>query len=158
MRQTQRPTADPAVEVTHCPYYLLTRASLTITAALRRGLEQAGAATIRPAYLGVLMCLWREDGQKVGDLGRCAGLEPSTMTGLLDRMERDDLVQRSPDPDDRRAQRVFLTGAGQRAQGGASRVVGAVLQQALAGVSEGDVQRLRRTLRRILANARGMNP
>ena len=89
-----------------CPYYLITKASLAATAALKRELDGRGLTDVKPAYLGVLMCLWQgagmdevlgklgaEDGMRITDLGRCAGLEPSTMTGLLDRMERDGLVR-----------------------------------------------------------------
>jgi DNA-binding MarR family transcriptional regulator len=99
-------------DLTDCPYYLITRASLVTTAHLKRKLAEAGAGQIRPSYLGVLLSLWREDGLRGVELGRRAGLEPSTMTGILDRMERDDLVARRPDPDDRRAHRIHLTGRG----------------------------------------------
>ena len=97
------------IDPEECPYYLITRVSLGATAAMKRGFAEAGIGFVRPAYLGSLMSLWREDGLKVIDLGRRAGLEPSTMTGLLDRMERDGLVERRPDPADRRVLKIFLT-------------------------------------------------
>ena len=81
------------IDPEECPYYLITRVSLGATAAMKRGFIEAGIGFVRPAYLGSLMSLWREDGLKVIDLGRRAGLEPSTMTGLLDRMERITLGQ-----------------------------------------------------------------
>jgi len=141
------------IEVTDCPYYLITRASLATTAMLRQQLAQVGVEQIRPAYLGVLMSLWAEDGLRSAELGRRAGLEPSTMTGLLDRMERDGLLARSPDPEDRRAQRIHLTAAGRRAQKPVSRVVEAALDRMFAGVPDRDLSRLKQTLRRVLANA-----
>jgi len=78
---------EPMIDVTECPYYLITRASLACTARLKEALAAAGVGNIRPAYLGVLMSLWSDDGLRAVELGRRAGLEPSTMTGLLDRME-----------------------------------------------------------------------
>ena len=96
-------------ELTDCPYYLVTRVALQVTSALKKGLITAGVQKVRPAYLGVLMSLWQADGLKGVALGRKAGLEPSTMTGLLDRMERDGLVARNVDPHDRRAQQIRLT-------------------------------------------------
>ena len=81
-----------------CPYYLISRVTLVVTSALKKGFTEAGVTAVKPAYLGVLLTLWREDGLKVIDLGRKAGLEPSTMTGLLDRMERDTLLYREADP------------------------------------------------------------
>ncbi|NKQ56282.1 MarR family transcriptional regulator [Amycolatopsis sp. K13G38] len=40
------------------------------------------------------------------ELSRRAGLHPATITGVLDRLERDRWVTRERDPDDRRAVRV----------------------------------------------------
>lgn len=42
-------------------------------------------------------------------------LSPSHVSRMLDRAERDGLVRRQPDPDDRRANQVFLTAEGERA-------------------------------------------
>jgi DNA-binding MarR family transcriptional regulator len=139
-------------DLTDCPYYLITRASLVVTGYLRRMLAEAGAGQVRPAYLGVLMSLWREDGLKVVELGRRAGLEPSTMTGLVDRMERDGLLARRPDPDDRRAQRIHLTDEGRRVEGAVSQIVDRTLGSVLEGVDEDDMDRLKTALRRVLSN------
>lgn len=40
--------------------------------------------------------------------------EPSNVTFVLDRLERQDLIQRRPHPTDRRAKQIVLTEAGQR--------------------------------------------
>ena len=45
-------------------------------------------------------------------LGERLGIDTAGMTRILDRLERKRLVQRSKDPDDRRAIRVALTEAG----------------------------------------------
>ncbi len=140
-------------EIADCPYYLLTRASLATTGVLRRHLGEAGYGQVRPAYIGVLMCLWSEDGRQAGQLGRCAGLEPSTMTGLLDRMARDGLLERRPDPDDRRAQRIFLTDQGRAAEEPVTEVVESMLAQMMDGLDEDDVDVFKQILRQVLANA-----
>lgn len=139
--------------IINCPYYLLSRASLAMTSRLKRALADAGYASVRPAYMGVLLCLWTQDGQQVGELGRCAGLEPSTMTGLLDRMERDGLLTRSPDPEDRRAWRVHLTEEGQRAREAMDTVVNDHLATMMEGVPAEHVEIFKDTLRQVLANA-----
>lgn len=140
--------------ISDCLYYNLTRASLSATAALRRGLVDAGLEAVRPAYLGVLLSLWQEDDAKTAELGRRAGLEPSTMTGLLDRMERDGLVQRRADPDDRRAQRIKLTERGRRARGQVMRVVDATLDRLSAGFSKAELGELNAHLQRLIAASR----
>jgi DNA-binding MarR family transcriptional regulator len=139
-------------ELQECPFYLITRASLAITARLRRELTEAGVGTVRPSYLGVLMSLWQEDGLKVVELGRRAGLEPSTMTGLLDRMERDGLVARTPDPDDRRAQRVRLSDEGRQMDSVVNRIVDEALEQLLHGLGEPEIDGMKQALRQVLAN------
>ncbi len=135
-----------------CPFYLITRASLAATACLKRALAAAGAADVRPTYLVVLMSLWQEDGLKVIELGRRAGLEPSTMTGLLDRMERDGFVLRCPDPADRRAHRVRLTERANLVRGAAEEAVEKSLDTVLKGVDSEDLDRMQLVLQTILAN------
>jgi DNA-binding MarR family transcriptional regulator len=135
-----------------CPYYLVSRSTLAVTAELKQEFALAGLEGVRPAYLGVLMSLWREDGLNVAELGRRAGVEPSTMTGLLDRMERDRLVARSADPEDRRAQRIHLTEEGGQVRDRVLEVVDRTLNRVLRGVAEEDLVRAKEVLRRVLAN------
>ncbi len=146
------------IDVTDCPYYLLSRATLAVTAALKKELEKVGAQRVRPAYLGVLMSLWKENGLKAVELCRRAGIEPSSMTGLLDRMEADGLVQRGADPEDRRAQRIALTEEGRRVRVAVETVVTRTLDRVLTDVREGDVERLKKVLRQVLTNANRLGP
>ncbi len=135
-----------------CPYYLISRATLTITSQLKKGFANEGFNTIKPAYLGVLLSLWEKDGLKANELGKRAGLEPSTMTGLLDRMERDRLLKREPDPNDRRASRILLTTKGADAKAPATKVVSATLEGALKTISKKDIETTKKVLRTILIN------
>src|ERR1700689_1180790 len=49
------------------------------------------------------------------ELADLAGVTRATMTGLIDTLERDGLVRREPDPDDRRMMSVQLTALGEAA-------------------------------------------
>ncbi|MBW2654815.1 MAG: MarR family transcriptional regulator [Deltaproteobacteria bacterium] len=135
-----------------CPYYLLSRATLAVTSLLKKRFADEGISTIRPAYLGVLLSLWDKDGLKANELGKRAGLEPSTMTGLLDRMERDGLVKREPDPNDRRANRIHLTQEGVDAEVSATKVVSATLKKVFRTISKKDIETTKNLLRTILLN------
>jgi len=135
-----------------CPYYLISRSTLAVTAELKHEFASARLEGVRPAYLGVLLTLWREDGLSAVELARRAGLEPSTMTGMLDRMERDKLLVRRADPDDRRAQRIHLAEAGRTVREPTLRAVDRTLARVLAGIPEADLLRMKEMLRRILAN------
>ncbi len=74
--------------------------------------EVLSAHDLTPAQLFVLSCLGQEDGQQPKALADKVFLDSSSITGLLDRTERAGFVQRRPDPEDRRALRIFLTEQG----------------------------------------------
>lgn len=129
------------IDPVNCPYYLISRVTLVATSALKKGLASAGVGDVKPAYLGALLALWKEDGLKVVELGRRSGLETSTMTGLIDRMERDGLVERCDDATDRRVQRITLTTKGRQAMTPALAVVDSVLATVFEGVSQEDLSK-----------------
>ncbi len=147
------------------PYYLITRASLSLTAMLKRELARAGLVEVKPAYLGVLMCLWESEGMdevlgKLGthigmnhtELGRCAGLEPSSMTGLIDRMEKDGLVCRANDPNDRRALKISLTEKGRMVREKVFDALDHMIKKSVSGVLPNELETAQKVLKKILTN------
>jgi len=62
--------------------------------------------------LGVLFRLYRRGACPLGDLAGDLDTTPRNVTGLVDHLERDGLVERVPDPADRRSVRARLTEAG----------------------------------------------
>ena len=64
--------------------------------------------------LGLLFVLHRfgEEGISLGRLAELQRVTPRNVTGLVDSLEKDGLVERLPDPDDRRSVRARLTAAG----------------------------------------------
>ncbi len=87
------------------------------------------------------------------ELADAAGVTRATMTGLIDTLERDGLVTRKPDPNDRRMTWVALTPHGQaRLQEilpGHFKLMGALM----ANLSEDERKTLVRLLTKILENA-----
>jgi DNA-binding MarR family transcriptional regulator len=63
---------------------------------------------------GQLLCVLMAKPYGMGELGATLGLAKSSLTGLVDRTERNGLVRREPDPQDMRAVRVALTPQGSR--------------------------------------------
>ncbi|MCG5213628.1 MarR family transcriptional regulator [Streptosporangium sp. KLBMP 9127] len=61
---------------------------------------------------GQLLCVLMAQPYGMSELGATLGLAKSSLTGLVDRTERNGLVQRKPDPQDSRAVRVALTSRG----------------------------------------------
>lgn len=61
-----------------------------------------------PQYF-VFNALWMGDGISVGELGERVSLDSSTLTGIIDRLEKSGYVERKTNPDDRRSVLIFLT-------------------------------------------------
>jgi DNA-binding MarR family transcriptional regulator len=140
-----------------CPYYLVSRVTLVVTSALKKRLAEAHVPQVKPAYVWSLINLWNEDGLKVVDLGRRSGLEASTMSGLLDRMERDGLVTRVPDPSDRRVLRITLTSEGKRVKKPVIEVVDRLLSEMFDGIPPEEIAQTTSLLQRVLEKANRVN-
>lgn len=63
---------------------------------------------------GQLLCVLMAQPYGMSELGAMLGLAKSSLTGLVDRTERNGLVRREADPRDMRAVRVALTAKGSR--------------------------------------------
>jgi DNA-binding MarR family transcriptional regulator len=81
-----------------------------IRQALRRGLEAAiasGGLTV--PQMAVMRVIVRRDGISLKDLSREVSLAHSTVSGIVDRLEKRDLVERRADPADGRIARVHAS-------------------------------------------------
>ena len=73
--------------------------------------ESARARGLTPQQ-GQLLCVLMAQPYAMGELNTMLGLAKSSLTGLVDRTERNGLVRREPDPRDTRGIRVALTPEG----------------------------------------------
>jgi DNA-binding MarR family transcriptional regulator len=89
--------------------YLVNRAARLMARQLADMLRPAGVAI---GQWAVLMFLWARDGMSQAELSKVVAIEPPTMVRTLDRMVRDGLVTRVPDPKDGRVTRIHLTARG----------------------------------------------
>jgi MarR family transcriptional regulator for hemolysin len=127
--------------------YLLAKASQRWNERLEEGFRAEGFPEVRASYGSVLIPLFEEDGLRMGELARRARLSKQTMTTMVRLCERDGLVERTSDPADRRAARVYLTARARRFEPAAERVLAGLEREvdALLGREGG------RDLRRALA-------
>lgn len=152
-------------------FHLVSRVALLMTSKLKKELARAGITSIKPAYVSILMCLWEKekvdalvskfgylDGMKMAELGRSAGLESSSMTGLIDRMERDGLVTRSVDKVDRRALRVCLTKTGAEMQQQVLDLLNKTVEAFYLGISDDKIEIFSEVLRTWLVNQNRLQP
>jgi DNA-binding MarR family transcriptional regulator len=113
---------------------------------LRRELEKK---TTLPRF-DLLASLHREDGQTLAGLSRALIVTAGNVTGLVDRAERDGVVERRPEPSDRRVVRVWLTSKGRRLIRELLPVHARQVQMLIGGLPPSE----RRELRRLLGGLR----
>jgi DNA-binding MarR family transcriptional regulator len=81
-----------------------------VARALRTAMDQrARAIGMTRAQWALLYHIERAKGARQVDLADLMELEPMTVARLIDRLEAIGCVERRPDPDDRRAKRIYLT-------------------------------------------------
>lgn len=79
---------------------------------LRRQFEAALADVETGLTVGearTLFYVWRMPGQRQAVLADAMYVEPMTLVGYLDSLEKSGLIKRQPDPSDKRAKLVLLT-------------------------------------------------
>ena len=75
-----------------------------------RWLERHGLSESR---MGVVWMIRARGPLTLGDLASALDSSPRNITGLVDHLEKDGIVERFPDPEDRRATRVRLSARGE---------------------------------------------
>eukprot|EP00828_Plagiopyla_frontata_P009724 TRINITY_DN15032_c0_g2_i1.p4 TRINITY_DN15032_c0_g2~~TRINITY_DN15032_c0_g2_i1.p4 ORF type:complete len:158 (+),score=42.71 TRINITY_DN15032_c0_g2_i1:826-1299(+) len=101
---------------------------------------------VSPGYLSVLQILWKGDGIIQKDLRFRLGIEQATLSNTLKRMERDGLIERTPDPKDRRHHAITLTEKGNSVQ----RLVHESIEDLRKAVNNGLTVNDRRYFKRVM--------
>ena len=101
----------------------------------------------------LLWTLRDEDGLPVGALAEHLGVNPSTITGHVDRLVRQGLVRREEDAGDRRIVRNYLTEEGATTVGALRRIAGAFMLNILKRLDDAQLERLLASLQDLNAVA-----
>jgi DNA-binding MarR family transcriptional regulator len=104
------------------------------------------------SQLPVLIVLKQGKPMPQAELARIARVEQSSMAQLLNRMERDGLVERVADPTDKRSRLISLTELASRRMHKGKAIMDATVKIALQGFSAADIERLDELMRRINEN------
>jgi len=65
-----------------------------------------------PGQEFLLLSLWPKDGLTHSEVAEILGVQPATITRMLQRMDKTGLVESRPDSEDQRVSRVYLTDQG----------------------------------------------
>lgn len=84
-----------------------------------RNLDQVFGRVVQPLGLTIiewyiLRALYERDGQHASELAHAVGRAATSFTPNLDKLQDKGLVERRPDPSDRRAVHIFLTESAQK--------------------------------------------
>lgn len=100
----------------------------------------------------LLLLLNRFPGENQGFYAEQIEIEPITLCRMVDRLEDAGLVERRPDPADRRARRLHLTAKSRQTMEKLQARVDALLEDMLAGLSQAEREQFTRMLEAISAN------
>ncbi|MFC8129316.1 MarR family winged helix-turn-helix transcriptional regulator [Streptomyces sp. NPDC057302] len=145
---TELPTAKRRGPVSHA----VSRVARLHRNAAGKVLKKVG---LYPGQEFVMMYLWEAGPARQSEIIKAVGLDPSTVTVMLQRLEQAGHVLRRPDPEDRRAVLVEATDASCGLLTEVELAWGELEEQTLAGLGEGDRAELVRLLGRVEANLCG---
>lgn len=125
--------------------------------AASRFAERLAALDLTPQHAGVIRIIAAFPGINQRALASHLGIFPSRLVTLLDQLEQRGLVERRPDPDDRRHHALYLTAGGRRILA----VIGQIAREhedaLLGSLTASERADLASLLRRI-ADHHGLNP
>src|SRR5437588_11013988 len=122
--------------------------------ALRKAFDRLAVGLgVTRAQWKVLFKLTRMPGLRQVELADMLDLEPITLCRIIDRLEEAGLVERSRDPEDRRAWRLHVTAEAQPLVPQLQSVGDQLVDQAFAGIDPKDIEVTRQVLARIRDNA-----
>ncbi|MFJ4813998.1 MarR family winged helix-turn-helix transcriptional regulator [Streptomyces sp. NPDC088801] len=145
-------TTPTPLKTTDCPDPLTLEVVELIGEVVARFHEDYESAAADHALTGAqarllsLLCLEPLPMRKLARQLKC---EPSNVTGIVDRLEARGLVERQPDPTDRRVKVAAATAEGRRVARSLRESL-RFAREPLAGLSEAERVALRDTLRRML--------
>lgn len=104
---------------------------------------------LTPSQFDVLSHLAAEPGMSQTELAGRLLVTKGNVAGLIDRLERSGLVERCPDPDDRRSNRLHITESGRRAFEAAAPVLEAQVAEQFEALDDDALDELMRLLARV---------
>lgn len=139
------------MELKECINFLLTTAQHTVFQYLS---QQLAPYDITPSQYGILNCLWIGGGTCLPrQIAELLCLETSTVSGILDRMQKKDLIDRVINPDNRREILVMITPKGEALKEPVLKIIDEVNEEVLKDFSPKETDFIRKSLRQIAEKA-----
>lgn len=122
--------------------------------ALRKAFDRRAVGLgVTRAQWKVLFRLHRQPGLRQIELADMLDIEPITLSRIVDRLEESGLVERRPDPQDRRAWRLHVTAKAQPLIAKLRAIADHMIAETFAGIDPKDIEITRQVLFRARENA-----
>ena len=131
--------------------FITGKASTAIARRLQKNFKQAGIE-ITIEQWSVLYHLWKEDGQSQQQLCDATFRDKPSITRLVDNLEKLGLVNRTANKNDRRINKICLTPEAEKLQVQTMEVANQTLNEALQGVTNGQVEIAKEVLHKVYEN------
>lgn len=120
--------------------------------------HRAAGDDLDPGTFWLLKTLSDQGPMRVTDLASFANLDTSTVSRHVAQLHKTGLIDRTPDPDDRRAQRVELSQQGLKTLHTSMDHRRALLRRSFTGWDPADIEELDRLLARFVGSIDHQNP
>ena len=117
--------------------------------------QRARQFGISRAQWAVLIRINRVEGLKQSELAELLDLQPISLTRLLDRLADNGLIERRSDPNDRRANRLYLKPAAKPLLAQLAELGADMMETVLAGLDDKAIDRMLKELVLVKDNLRG---
>ena len=131
--------------------FITGKASTAIARRLQKNFKQAGIE-ITIEQWSVLYHLWKEDGQSQQQLCDATFRDKPSITRLVDNLEKLGLVKRKANKNDRRINKICITPEAEKLQVQTMEVANQTLNEALQGVTNGQVEIAKEVLQMVYEN------
>ena len=107
---------------------------------------------ITPPQFEVLISLWTEDGLVLSELSKRLSRDGPTITGIIDRMEKKELVRRERSTTDRRVIMVFSTPKATEMKEALTKLQKTAGKDIIENFTDEDIKTLEQLLTKLLTN------
>jgi DNA-binding MarR family transcriptional regulator len=107
---------------------------------------------ITPDQFRVLSFLWQKDGVSQIELARFTNRNRANVTRIIDILEREGVVERRDDDNDRRVFRIYLTKKGKSLRDQTAKCAAQSIEDALEGVDKADIKTCVKVLLKVISN------
>jgi DNA-binding MarR family transcriptional regulator len=131
--------------------FMTGKASTAIARRLQKNFKQSGIE-ITVEQWSVLYHLWKADGMNQQDLCNATFRDKPSITRLVDNLEKLSLVKRNASKQDRRMNIIALTEEGRELEEKCMDIANTTLNEALEGVTNGQIEIAKEVLQNVYDN------